>query len=302
VTRGKIELRREPADITKIVAQAIDVVRPHLARPEEIEVIATSASPLRAEVDRTRLEQSIVNLLLNAIKFSEQGRRIRVTVERDDQSVVVSITDNGIGIAPEMLGRIFDLFSQADRSLDRTQGGLGIGLFICKRLVELHGGSIAAFSAGAGRGATFTLRLPILHEPALVAPIPLDLPKVIAPVAGPTKRVLIVDDNIDSAVTLSWLLGQHGFAVETAHDGKGGLKAAHDFKPDILLLDIGLPGLNGYDLARQLRADGFASAHMVAISGYALDADIERSRAAGFDRHFAKPVDIDDLIEALVSL
>jgi CheY-like chemotaxis protein len=306
VTRGKIELRREPADIAQIVVQAVEVVRPLLNRPDEIEVSVGAAAALRVDVDRTRLEQSIVNLLLNAIKFSTQDRQIRVAVTRENQSVVISISDNGIGIVSDMLPRIFDLFAQADRSLDRTQGGLGIGLFICKRLIELHGGTIAAFSAGAGRGATFRLQLPVLHGPAPSAeastePAPDLSSRPVAPVPKAGKRVLIVDDNVDSAVTLSWLLAQHGFAVETAHDGRGGLKAAHEFKPEILLLDIGLPGINGYELARQLRADGFAAALMVAISGYALEADVQRSRAAGFDRHLAKPVDIDQLIESLLA-
>jgi signal transduction histidine kinase len=301
VTRGKIELRREPADIGQIAAQAIDVVRSLLDRPEEIEIAVLSSSPLRVDADRTRLEQSIVNLLLNAIKFTTGNRQIRITVERQNLEAVVSISDNGIGIAPEMLSRIFDLFTQADRSLDRTQGGLGIGLFICKRLIELHGGSIAAFSGGTGRGAVFEIRLPLLNHAALQASVP-ELPeKADVPVSGAAKRVLVVDDNTDAAVTLSWLLQEHGYTVEVAHDGPAGLKVAQSFKPDILLLDIGLPGMDGYELARRLRSDGFDSSLMIAISGYAHEADIERSRAAGFDRHFAKPVDIDELVKSLAA-
>jgi signal transduction histidine kinase len=301
VTRGKIELRREPADIGQIAAQAVDVVRPLLGDPEEIEIGVLSDSPLRVDADRTRLEQSIVNLLLNAIKFSSGSRKIKITVEAQDHEAVVSISDNGIGIAPDMLSRIFDLFTQADRSLDRTQGGLGIGLFICKRLVELHGGSISAFSDGTGRGAVFKIRLPLLNQAALQAPPPEGTEK--EPVCGPgaATRVLIVDDNVDAAMTLSWLLAEHGYTVEVAHDGAGGFKTAQAFKPDILLLDIGLPGMNGYELARRLRGDGFTSSLMIAISGYAHEADIERSRAAGFDRHLAKPVEIDHLIESLAS-
>jgi signal transduction histidine kinase len=302
VTRGKIELRREPADIAQIAAQAIDVVRPLLNRTEEVEVAVLSDAPLRIDADRTRLEQSIVNLLLNAIKFTPGDRRIRITVERQGHEAVVSIIDNGIGIAPEMLSGIFELFTQADRSLDRSQGGLGIGLYICKRLVELHGGSIAAFSDGTGRGATFKIRLPLLNEAALQAPLVESIEKSDVPVSGIAKRVLIVDDNVDAATTLSWLLADHGYTVEIAHDGPGGLKTALSFKPDILLLDIGLPGMDGYELARRLRIDGFASELMIAVSGYAHEADIERSRAAGFDRHLAKPVDIDHLVKSLASV
>jgi signal transduction histidine kinase len=299
VTRGKIELRKEPADAAQIVMQAVDVIRPQLGHPDELELEIPPGPPLRVDADRTRLEQSIVNLLLNAIKFSPKNRRIRVSVERVQQSVIVSIADNGIGIAPDMLTKIFGLFAQADRSLDRSQGGLGIGLFICKRLVELHGGTIAVSSEGTGRGSVFMITLPLLHEPALQEPKPVELSKSFPVKPGTNRKVLLVDDNVDSAITLSWLLSQHGYTVETAHDGAAGLKAAHDFRPDILLLDIGLPGINGYELAKRLRADGFSSALMVAISGYALEADIERSKAAGFDRHFAKPVDFDHLVESL---
>jgi CheY-like chemotaxis protein len=240
-------------------------------------------------------------LLLNAIKFTAVNRKITMTVERRDLEAVVSIGDNGIGIAPDMLSRIFDLFTQADRSLDRTQGGLGIGLFICKRLVELHGGSIAAFSGGTGRGSTFEIRLPLLNQAALQVSLPEPVEKQDSPVIATAQRVLIVDDNVDAATTLSWLLGAHGYTVEVAHDGPGGLKTAQSFNPDILLLDIGLPGMDGYELARRLRGDGFKSSLMIAISGYAHEADIERSRAAGFDSHFAKPVDIDHLIESLAA-
>jgi signal transduction histidine kinase len=301
VTQGKIELRREPADIAQIALQAIDVVRPQLARAEEVQVEVLSDSPLRVDADRTRLEQSIVNLLLNAIKFSTGDRRIRITLEREAQDAVISISDNGIGIASDMLPRIFGLFAQADRSLDRSQGGLGIGLFICKRLVELHGGTISAFSEGTGRGAVFRIRLPLLNEAALETPRLEAKADPAVPVKETTRRVLVVDDNVDAAVTLSWLLTEHGYTVEIAHDGPGALKVAQEFKPDILLLDIGLPGIDGYELATRLRAGGFASALMIAISGYAHEADIARSKAAGFDRHFAKPVDIDHLVQALGS-
>jgi CheY-like chemotaxis protein len=299
VTQGKIQLRKEPADIAQIAAQAIDVVRPLLDRPDQVQMEVNADAPLRVDADRTRLEQSIVNLLLNAIKFTAADRRIKITVQRQQLEVVVSISDNGIGIAPDMLARIFDLFAQADRSLDRSQGGLGIGLFICKRLVELHGGTISAFSEGADLGSVFKIRLPLLNQAGLQVPAREPVEESTSRAQGNAKRVLVVDDNVDAATTLSWLLNDHGYLVEIAHDGAGGLKAAKEFKPDILLLDIGLPGINGYDLATRLRAEGFASALMIAISGYAHEADIARSRVAGFDRHVAKPVDIDHLVRTL---
>ena len=298
VARGKVELRKQPIDLLEVVSQAAEVIRPILSSEEELEVVLPSGGPLRVDADVTRLEQSVVNLLLNAVKFSSTGRRIAMTVERDDGDAVISIRDDGIGIAPEMLARIFELFTQADRSLDRVQGGLGIGLFICKQLIELHGGNIAAHSDGVGRGALFTIRLPLLRHEDELSPRHASTPARAAEPAV-AKRVLVVDDNVDAAVTLSWLIGQRGYSVRVAHDGSQALQAARDFKPDILLLDLGLPGIDGYELARRLRADGFTSALMIAISGYARDSDVESSRLAGFDRHFAKPVEFDELIAAL---
>jgi signal transduction histidine kinase len=298
VVRGKIELRKEPVDLLQAVRQAVDSVRPLLNSDEELE-LALPVVPLMVDADFTRLEKSIGNLLLNAVKFATSERRIKVTVERANLDAVVTIADNGIGIAPAMLARIFDLFTQADRSLDRVQGGLGIGLYICKQLIEMHGGSISAHSDGVGKGAAFTLRLPLLCQLEDVLPRPSVEAEPAAAEPETTKRVLVVDDNIDAAVALSWLIGQRGHAVRVAHDGPEALKTAADFRPDVLLLDLGLPGIDGYEIARRLRADGFESARMIAISGYARDADIEASRRAGFDRHFAKPVEFADLVAAL---
>jgi signal transduction histidine kinase len=302
VTRGRIDLRKEPVDLVQVVGQAVDVVQPLLRGKEELEVVLLGPGPLRVDADLTRLEQSIVNLLLNAIKYTLESRRIKITIERVDSEAVVSISDNGIGIAPEMLARIFQLFTQADRSLDRAQGGLGIGLFICQRLIELHGGTISASSVGLGHGSVFNVRLPLLHQSVTDASSSVQaVENTHRCVSATAKRVLVVDDNVDSAVTLSWLLTDSGYVVQVVHDGAGALKAAQDFKPDILLLDIGLPGINGYELARRLRADGFASAFMIAISGYAHESDVELSRDAGFDCHFAKPVELEKLIETLAS-
>ena len=300
LARGKIELRKEPVDLLEIVSQAADVVRPVLGSHEELELVLPTTGPLRLDADFTRLEQSLVNLLLNAVKFSSTGRRIKMTVEHTDGEAAISIRDNGIGIAPEMLARIFELFIQADRSLDRIQGGLGIGLFICKQLIELHDGSISAHSDGVGQGALFTVRLPLQRQAEKVLPRQVTITTP-ARAAEPntTKRVLVVDDNVDAAVTLSWLIRQQGYSVRVAHDGSEALQAARDFRPDILLLDLGLPGIDGYELARRLRADGFTSARMIAISGYARESDVESSRLAGFDRHFAKPVEFAALVAAL---
>ncbi len=222
-----------------------------------------------------------------------------MTVERANGDALISIRDNGIGIAPEMLERIFGLFTQADRSLDRVQGGLGIGLFICRQLIELHGGNISAHSDGVGQGALFTIRLPLLPHLEKVSPHPVTTTPARVAELTTTKRVLVVDDNVDAAVALSWLIGQRGYAVRVAHDGTTALQAARDFRPDILLLDLGLPGIDGYELARRLRADGFAFARMIAISGYARESDVESAHRAGFDLHFAKPVEFAQLVAAL---
>ncbi len=299
LARGKIELRKEPVDLVEVAGQAADVVRAVLSSDEELEVVLPAAGQLRLHADVTRLEQSVVNLLLNAVKFSSPGRRIKMTVERANGDALISIRDNGIGIAPEMLERIFGLFTQADRSLDRVQGGLGIGLFICRQLIELHGGNISAHSDGVGQGALFTIRLPLLPHLEKVSPHPVTTTPARVAELTTTKRVLVVDDNVDAAVALSWLIGQRGYAVRVAHDGTTALQAARDFRPDILLLDLGLPGIDGYELARRLRADGFAFARMIAISGYARESDVESAHRAGFDLHFAKPVEFAQLVAAL---
>ena len=304
ITRGRIELRRQPVDVSQVIEQAVEVVRPLLHGEDHgLHVALAAAGPLRVDADVTRLEQSVVNLLLNAIKYTAKERRITVTAEQVNLEAIITVRDNGIGIAPEMLPRVFDLFAQADRSLDRAQGGLGIGLYICRQLIELHGGAVSASSSGIGTGAEFTIRLPALQEAAAGGVLmPSQSPEgahAIVNAAG--RRVLLVDDNVDAAETLAWLLSEHGYSVCIAHDGPTGLKAAHDFKPEVLLLDLGLPGIDGYELAQRLRLNGFGSALIIAISGYAHESDIEGSRAAGFDRHFAKPVELHSLLAAIDS-
>jgi signal transduction histidine kinase len=304
ITRRRIELRRQPVDVVQVVEQAVEVVRPLLRGNDHVlHVELATAGSLRVDADPTRLEQCVVNLLLNAIKYTSNERRITIAAERADQEAIIIVRDNGIGIAPDMLPRIFELFAQADRSLDRAQGGLGIGLYICRQLIELHGGSVAATSTGVGSGAEFTIRLPVLEPTSRStgagALASAELAQAGSAATG--RRILLVDDNVDSAVTLSWLLSERGHRVRIAHDGPDGLKAAHEFKPDVLLLDLGLPGIDGYELARRLRREGFAAALVIAISGYAHESDIDSSRAAGFDRHFAKPVELPELLAAIAA-
>ena len=293
ITEGKIELRRGPVDVGETIGRAIEAVRPLLeARRHELDLALAAGGPLRVDADPMRLEQIVVNLLTNAAKYTPDGGRINLGMRHLGDEAVIAVSDNGIGIAPEMLAEIFDLFTQVDRSLDRTAGGLGIGLNLCRQLLALHGGTISAESPGPGGGATFTVRLPAL--PPTVAPGKAPEPSRVVP-ASRRRRILLVDDNQDTVRLLSRLLTRRGHEVFTTGDGLSALKIAAEFRPEVLLLDIGLPGLDGYALARRLRADGFAKTPMIAISGYAQESDRELAREAGFDHHFAKPVDFDEL-------
>jgi signal transduction histidine kinase/GNAT superfamily N-acetyltransferase len=300
LARGRIELRKQPVDVAQVIARAVEAVRSQVEQKnQEIDIALAAAERMRVDADSTRLEQCFVNLLVNAVKYTPEGGRIAISGQIAGVDVVVTVRDNGIGIAPDLLPHVFDLFTQGNRSLDRTQGGLGIGLSICRHLTELHGGTISARSAGTGHGAEFDVRLPALRDAGNDAAAP-ELPRVSAVSNGTTpRRVLVVDDNLDSVRSLAWLLKERGHAVCVAYDGPEALQAARDFKPDVLLLDLGLPGIDGFELARRLRADGFASALMIAISGYARDTDVKNAHAAGFDRHFAKPVDFPELLGAL---
>ncbi len=300
ITRGRVELRTQAMDLNLIIGRAVETARPFIEDKHHDLGITLAAGGLRVEADPTRLEQCIVNLLVNAAKYTPEGGRITIAEQRLGAEAVITVRDNGIGIAPDMLAGIFDLFAKADHSLHRSEGGLGIGLNICRQLIELHGGTVSAQSDGPGDGAEFTIRLPALSKPETVSapPAPTPAPRATSSDAAP-RRVLVVDDNLDAARTLARLLNRRGHEVCTAYDGPGAVKAAEDFKPNVLLLDLGLPGIDGYELARRFRADGFADALIIAISGYAQKSDVENSHAAGFDQHFAKPLDFAELVAAI---
>jgi CheY-like chemotaxis protein len=249
--------------------------------------------PVWVNVDPARLEEVVVNLLNNASKFTNEGGRIGVTVEQQNGNAVLRIADNGIGIAPELLPRIFDLFTQADRSLNRAQGGLGIGLHLVERLVKLHGGSVDALSAGPGKGSEFVVRLPIANPPVESVP-----PR---PDARPDPerqglRVLVVDDNIDSCNSLATLLRLNGCVVQTAYSGLTAVQSATTWHPEVVVLDIGLPEIDGFEVCRRLRQQfGPDRMRVIALTGYGQDSDIKLSREAGFNAHLLKPVDLDEL-------
>ena len=296
ITRGKIDLRPEAIDVAEVVRRAVESC--HLMIEDRLHRLELSLppEPLWVEADPARLEQVISNLLNNAAKYSPPGGRIAVAAERREGEAAITVTDDGAGIQPEMLGRIFDLFHQVDPSLARSQGGLGIGLTLVRRLVEMHGGSVEARSGGAGKGSAFTVRLPLAGRPPAEAP----RPPARAPAPAGPRRVLVVEDNVDSAAALAELLRLWGHEVQVAHDGLSGVAEARAAVPDLVLLDIGLPGMDGYEVALALRADpAFASTRIVALTGYGQERDQLRSREVGIDRHVTKPIDLAELKEVL---
>ncbi|RYF39072.1 MAG: response regulator, partial [Comamonadaceae bacterium] len=244
----------------------------------------------------TRLAQSVGNLLNNAAKYTPPGGHIWLRVRREDSSAVIEVRDDGAGIPPEMLETVFALFTQVGRTIDRSQGGLGIGLSLVRSLVELHHGSVSAASPGPGLGSTFTIRIPALpgELPAQAMP-----ERAAHTVPSAPRKVLVVDDNVDAAMTLATVLEMLGHQTRTVHAGPPVREAALAFMPDVVLLDIGLPGMNGYDVARQLRAEPrLRNAVLVALTGWGSEADRQRAQDAGFDHHLTKPVDLQ-LLEAL---
>lgn len=303
ITRGKIHLHKEIVDACPILKSAIEAVRP-LIEERKHELSVSYRPGLWVEADPTRLEQIFVNLLANAAKYTDGGGRIGVTAQRSGDEIVVKIRDTGVGIPAESLSKMFELFAQADRTLARSEGGLGIGLTIVRSLAEMHNGSVTAASEGLGKGSEFTLRFPAVpiaksSDGGRLSPSA-KLP------AHPTTagsdrsiRILIVDDHLDTAQGMEKLLKLLGHEVLTVHDGPSAIEAALKFRPDFVLLDIGLPGMDGYQVAAGLRKCGLRDTVIVAISGYGQDEDRRRSRAAGFDHHLVKPIDCDALLGVL---
>ena len=291
VTRGLITLERRPLDLAEVVGAASEQARPLIESRGHVLKTFLPIEPVRVIGDTARLVQVLGNLLTNAAKYTPNGGRLEVRVAADGADALLQVSDNGMGITPELMPEIFDLFTQGSRGVDRGQGGLGLGLALVKSLVELHGGSVRADSAGTDRGATLSVRLPRLNAPASAVP---SHPVATAPV--PPRRIVLVDDNADAARTLSDCLALEGHSVEIFNDGPSALDFAAREAVDAFVLDIGLPGMDGNELARRLRARP-ATAHtlMIALSGYGQAADLERSTAAGFDHHLVKPADPDVL-------
>lgn len=300
ITHGKIALKKELLDLNEIVVRVLESSRAlSEARGQTVECHLPDA-PLTVDADPTRLTQIILNLINNAIKYTPERGRISVALSRDADAAVLQVRDSGIGIAPALLPKVFDLFVQGDRALDRAESGLGIGLTLVRQLVEMHEGTVAAFSDGLGKGSEFIVRLPVAEaEATAAAPAPRERQGA----APPRRRLLIVDDNRDFADTMAALLEAFGHEVRTAYDGHAVAPMVADFEPHAILLDIGLPGIDGYEVARQLRASPRHSRlSLIAVSGYGQEADRYRAQQAGFDHHLVKPVaaeDIQKIIDAL---
>ncbi len=302
ITSGKVELVRQRVELGTVVARAIEMASPFLEKRQQTLELAVPSHGLVLDVDPARLAQVVFNVLGNAAKYSESGATIWISARREDDTVVFQVRDSGIGITPDMLARVFDRFVQERQALDRSYGGLGLGLAIVRSLVELHGGTVAIHSEGRGRGTELTIRLPLASadEPAASAS-PTEEP--IEPAVARGLRVLVVDDNEDGAEMLSRSLEALGYVVRVAHDGPSALRAAAAFAPELALLDIGLPVMDGYEVAERLRQEpGLANILLVAITGYGQESDRQRSRAAGFHAHLVKPVGMSQLKQVLETL
>lgn len=297
ITTGKLTVRRQHTELAGIIQSAVETVRPLMdARGHQLEVVLPP-KPVFLHADATRLAQVFSNLLNNAAKYSEKPGRIRLVADVEDSTLAVRVSDQGVGIPREILPHIFDMFAQADHSIERRQSGLGVGLTLARRLVELHEGTLEAHSEGPGCGSTFTVRLPIAADQNGRASAQGD-----AAVPRPAEklRILLVDDNADFATSMSELLESLGHEVRVAHDARAGIAVAQQFAPDFAFLDIGLPEISGYQLAAQLRAAPVTSKTvLVAVSGWGQERDRERSREAGFAMHLVKPVELEQVQSVL---
>jgi PAS domain S-box-containing protein len=302
IGRGKISLEKAPVDLADVVATAVETSRPLVEAHRHTLTVSLPERPARVEADSARLAQVLSNLLNNAAKYTEDGGRIDLIIEQAHGEAVIRVRDNGIGIAPERLPGIFDMFEQIEDVADRSHGGLGIGLTLAQRLIEMQGGRIEAHSAGLGKGSEFVTRLPALAEPA-AEPVPESEEEAPAPLANTPRRVLVVDDNVDSAESMAVLLRLYGHEVRLAHDGEAALEEARSFKPDVMFLDLSLPKMDGYEVARRLRLEpSMRGMTLVAMTGYGHEEERQRTREAGFHLHLVKPVDFDMLNELLSSL
>jgi signal transduction histidine kinase len=298
MTRGKIALRKEVVDLASVVAAAVEMSRPLIESANHKLTVMLEEPPISVDADATRLTQVFSNLLNNAANYTDPGGSISISAKREGDDVAISVTDTGIGIPAEALPTVFDMFAQIAVRDRFAQPGLGIGLTLARSLVELHGGTLMAASEGAGKGSQFTVRLPISHRERTAPKVPSSVPEI-----GKSKRILVVDDNQDAANSLGSLLRILGADVRVVHDGKAALEAFEVFHPRVTLLDLGMPGMDGYEVARRIRARADSrKAALIALTGWGQEQDRRRTEEAGFDYHLTKPVDIDTVAAALASV
>ncbi len=296
IMQGKIELRQVPCEISMLVQRSLEAVRPQIEARQQHLKISVPEEPIGLSADPVRLIQILENLLSNASKYTDKGGHIELSAEKQGPEVVLTVSDSGVGIDPELLPLVFELFTQSNRSLDRAQGGLGIGLTLVQRLVEMHGGTVEAHSEGAGKGSQFIVRLPVAVVDQPVAELPNQVPE------SPSRRILVVDDNIGAARLLTLLLTKLGdHQVDNAHDGHTALEMAQANLYDIVLLDIGLPGMDGYEVGHRLRQQPETrDVLLVALTGYGRKEDRQKSKEAGFDEHLVKPPSLEQIKAILV--
>ena len=300
ITRGKIELRKSVLDLAEVIAAAVETSRPLIESAHHQLNITLPPERLYVDADSVRLAQVFSNLLNNAVRYTDPGGRIGIAAQRDDGHAVVSVSDTGIGIAPEALPQVFDMFVQGHARDSRAQSGLGIGLTLVRSLVEMHGGSVRARSAGPGRGSEFVVRLPLARPDAPREPASAHAPP--RKIAG-LPRVMVVDDNHDAADSLAAVLKMLGAEVRVTHDGQAALDALDAFRPAAVFLDLGMPGMDGYQTARQIRLrDGTRALKLIALTGWGQDSDRRQTEAAGFNQHLVKPADVETLQAVLASL
>ena len=301
ISRGRIELRREVLALNDALADAVEAVRPMAEEAGHELAVLLPDRQLVVDGDRTRLAQVFTNLLSNAVKYTERGGRIEIGVTLERGMVGVTIRDNGIGIPPDRVESVLEIFSQVEAALERSRGGLGIGLALTRQLVEMHGGTVRAYSDGPGQGSRFQVLLPLASPVRAIEPAP--APAAAAATSTKRLRVLVADDNVDAAATLTMLLEMMGHEVMHVHDGEAALREIEAFDPRLVLLDIGMPKINGYDVCRRVRArDEGAARTIVAVTGWGQPQDVQRSKDCGFDLHLVKPIDIDKLTSLIDSL